>query len=93
MKQGLVFLKEKDILLISNIWTIVVAVGTEDYDDVIRQIESLFTYLESQTNSTELQKWIPSFELSRLKSNLTIIKQQVTSLNLGDVTSLLGILI
>lgn len=79
IKQGLVFLKEKEILLTVDTWKIVVAIGTEDYDQVIEQTELLFIYLESQSNITEL---IPSFELSRLKSNLNIIRQQVGNLKL-----------
>lgn len=33
--------------------TIVVTIGTEDYDQLITQIEALFTYIEAQQNITE----------------------------------------
>ena len=54
----------------------------EDYDEIILQIEALLAYLEAQQNKNETRDLIPSFELSRLRVNRNVVRQQVTNLKL-----------
>ena len=64
--KGLVFIKQRDIILTTDTWTIAVTVGTEDYDDILFQVSNLFKYLkglETSSNSTDIKFLIPSFEL------------------------------
>lgn len=81
MNKGAVFIKEKEIIATTDSWTIVVTIGTEDYDRIITQVEAIFIYLEGQQNVTELKDLIPSFELTRLRASLNVICQQVTTSN------------
>ena len=48
LDKGLVFIKERDILLTTDTWTIVISISTEDYDNVIAKISTLLDYLETQ---------------------------------------------
>lgn len=82
LNKGLIFIKEKDIILTTETWTIAVTVGTEDYDNILKQVEALFEYLETQSNTTELHSLIPTYEISRLRAKLQTTRQQVSNLKL-----------
>lgn len=82
LNKGLIFIKEKDIILTTETWTIAVTVGTEDYDNILKQVEALFEYLETQSNTTELHALIPTYEISRLRAKLQTTRQQVSNLKL-----------
>lgn len=82
LNKGLIFLKERDILLTTDTWTIVVSIGTEDYDEIITKIDALLDYLESQQNSTHVRPLIPYYEISQLKTNLKTTKTQVSNIKL-----------
>lgn len=62
LNKGLVFIKERDILLSTDLWTLIVSVGTEDYDEVLSDVETLFSYLDSQRNTSEISDLIPYLE-------------------------------
>lgn len=82
LTKGLVFMKQRDVLLTKDTWTIVVTIATDDYDQVLERVEELFKYLDEQRNITEIQDLIPFFELSRLEATLQSTRQQVSNLKL-----------
>lgn len=82
LNKGLVFLKERDIILSTDVWTIVVSVNTEDYDQVIYDVESIFEYLESEDKNVEIKDLVPHYEISQLRTSLQITKQEIDNLKL-----------
>lgn len=87
LNKGLIFLKERDILLTTDTWTIVISISTDDYDNVIARVNTLLEYLDSQQNNTPVNNLIPYYEISRLKSNLKITQRQISNLKLLLPTS------
>lgn len=87
LNKGIIFLKERDILLTTDTWTIVISISTDDYDNVIARVNTLLEYLESQQNNTPVNNLIPYYEISRLKSNLKITQRQISNLKLLLPTS------
>lgn len=82
LNKGLVFLKQRDILISTDTWLIVTTIGTDDYDQILTGTEEVFKYLEAQQNNSEIKSLIPIYELFRLKINLNNTRQQVSQLKL-----------
>lgn len=82
LNKGLVFIKEKDIILTSDTWTIAVTIGTENFDNVLEQVQAMFDYLERERENNKLHTLIPVYEISRLRLKLQTTKQQVSNLKL-----------
>ena len=87
LDKGLVFIKERDILLATDTWIIVISISTEDYDNVIAKISTLLDYLETQQNNTQVNSLIPYYEISQLKTNLKNTQKQVSTIKLLLPTS------
>ena len=82
LNKGLIFLKERDVILSTDVWTIIVSVDTEDYDQVLHNIESILQYLESDNVTIDIKDLIPFYEIMQLRSSLQITKQEVNNLKL-----------
>ena len=58
------------------------SVDTEDYDQVLHNIESILQYLESDNITVDIKDLIPFYEIKQLRSSLQITKQEVNNLKL-----------
>lgn len=81
-QKGLVFLKERDIILSTDVWTVVVSINTEDYDQILLHVEAMFQYLESDNITSEMRDLIPFYEINQLRSSVQITKQEIESIKL-----------
>lgn len=80
--KGLIFIKEEDITLTTDKWTIVATIETDDFDAILGQIQALLSYLETQSGSNQSLPSIPLYELSRLRMKLQTTRKQVFNLKL-----------
>lgn len=70
------------MILSTDVWTILVSVDTEDYDQVLHNIETILQYLESENITVDVKDLIPFYEITQLRSSLQITKQEVSNLKL-----------
>lgn len=78
--RDLFFLKEGDILLTNDKWTLVVNIDVTGYDGMIEYIETVFQNFDSFRDHPTLKLVIPWLEVSRLRAVANMLKLEISSL-------------
>lgn len=79
LDKGLVYLKEREILLTNDKWTLVVNIDLNKYDGILDYIETVFQNFETFRDHPTLKLIIPWTEVSRLRSVASMLTSEINS--------------